>query len=310
MRVGRRALGMVVMGACAACAPTSQPSTIDAQRGSLVQLDVTYTRELAATSSIDEAVPRLEAEAHFIRYRAADPQIDRGVVATLLGLGDDASIPVDSCRAPEAEGRPSRLGATQGAGAVEVSLLDAGPLSLRLRDGAQAAVIAQLEPQRYPELFPFVSGVVYGHEQYPAPALPQSAALELEADGGEDVGPFLAAGTVPTAFPDLYAWRDPSNGELQLGWTGNDSRATVMIDVRWAGGAPGSLRCRARDDGSFTIAPAQLPGLAAAIASGGAQASVARSENATLDAPGAGSGTLTVTLRDTFPLESTLDQGQ
>jgi hypothetical protein len=254
--------------------------------------------------SVDEGEPRLEAEAHFIRYRAADPKIDRDVVASLLGLGDDTSIAVDTCRTPEPEAREA---AAQGAGAVEVSLLDAGPLSLRLRDGAQATVIAQLEPQHYPELFPFVSGVVYGQEQSPAPALAPAAALEVEADGGEDVGPFLAAGVVPAAFPDLYAWRDPGTGRLELAWSAaGSSSATVSVDVRWGGVAPGSVRCRVRDTGTFVIAPSLLAGLSAAITSGGAQVSVARSEHASLEAPSAGRGTLSVTLRDTFPL----DQGQ
>ncbi len=255
------------------CAPATPVPTVGAQRGSLVQLDVAYTRELAAAST-PNVDARLEAEAHFIRYRAADPQIDRGVVASLLGLGDDASIPLDTCRRDQEAREPGwaqrrRDHAQGGAVAVEgrvATRRGANPAPASIRDGSQATVIAQLEPQHYPELFPFVTGVVYGQEQSPAPPLPEGAAFEVEADGGEDVGPFLAAGVVPAAFPDLYAWRDLSTGALELRGVGRVKslaktirKSTVTpsmcVGLGWTGvrGCVGATR--ARDDGSFSIDP-------------------------------------------------------
>jgi hypothetical protein len=299
MRVvrGRRAVTLWACVLLPACAQQGQSLEISAERGSLVQVDVAYTRDLAPGAD-----DRLEAEAHFLRYHAADHRVNRTVVASLLGLGDDASIVLDSCQNDDRLDELSRSSVAQGAGAVEVTLLDAGPLLLRARSGDVATPLTDLAPQRYPELFPFVSGVVYGQEATPAPALEPGAALEIEAQGGEDVGPFLAAGGVPAAFPDLVATRDAASGELRLDWA--PLSGDVLVDVRWSGTQAGAMRCRARDDGHFTIAATALSALDAALAAGEkAQVSVARSERAPLEAPGLGQGTLSITLRDTLPLD-------
>jgi hypothetical protein len=290
-------LAALVVGAFgSACAPTaaSPGESVAEQRGSLVQIDIGYTRD--RNPAIE---PRLDAEAHFVRYRAADPAVDGAMVASLLGLGDDERIPLDTCRGGD---RSSDTGAAQGAGAVEVALLDAGTLALRARDGSESALFAHLEAQHYPELFPFVSGVIYGQETIPAPALSPGTQLEVEAEGGEDVGPFLAAGAIPVAFPDLSIQRD-SAGRIDVNWSVVSAATSVIVDVRWAGPQPGTLRCRPHDAGRLTIDAALLPGIDAALSTGaGAQVSVARSERAAIQAPSAGAGILMVTLRDTAAL--------
>ena len=70
----------------------------------------------------------------------------------------------------------------QGVGAVDVALLDAGALTLRgvaldeaNPDPARSPTATQavLAPQRYPELSPFVSGVVYGLDTYSSYGYPE-----------------------------------------------------------------------------------------------------------------------------------------
>jgi len=309
---GRPAFTMAIAGMAAAFPACAQPQDLapaSAETGSLVQLGLSYTRALAATPAPTSTI---EAEAHFVRYRAADHAMDRTVVAGLLGFGNagDESLAVDACRNDIGE-----VTAAPSAGAIEVSLLDAGPLTVRTRDlaGARSAPLAKLEAQHYPELFPFVSGVVYGLEATPTADLLPGARVEIEADGGEDVGPFLAAAQLPSAFPDLAVARDATSGRVDLRWAAADpalaKTASVLVELRWGGTQPGTLHCRARDDGRFTIERAQAPGLEAALGSvgsftgqAGAQVSVARSARTAMQAPGAGDGTLTVSLRDTATL--------
>jgi hypothetical protein len=291
------------VGTLSACVPSDPPAAAVAaeQGGNLVQLDLTYTRELSAAQPTT-----LAAEAHFVRYHAADRAVDEAAVASLLGLGDDASLPVESCRVDEAV-------ANQGIGAVDVALLDAGALTLRgvpFDDGnadparIPTATQAVLAPQRYPELSPFVSGVVYGLDTELAQKVAPGTRVEIEAEGGEDVGAFVAAATLPDAFPELSATRN-ANGDVELRWqVGAKIAATPsLVELRWTGARAGALRCRATDDGSFTIDHRLVAGLATALDAGGrAQVSLARSSRSNLAAPGAGTGTLSVTLRDVATL--------
>jgi hypothetical protein len=302
---GLLGLSLWCVGSLSACAPSDPASAapVAEQGGNLVQLDLTYTRELSA------ALPTtLAAEAHFVRYHAADRTVDAAAVASLLGLGDDASLAVESCRVDEAA-------VNQGVGAVDVALLDAGALTLRgvpldeaNPDPARSPTATQavLAPQRYPELSPFVSGVVYGLDTELSQKVEPGTRVEIEAEGGEDVGPFVAAATLPDAFPELSATRNAS-GDVELRWQiGQAAKPTTtssLVELRWTGVRAGALRCRATDDGSFTIDHRLVPGLAAAIDAGArAQVSLARSRRSDLAAPGAGSGTLSVTLRDVATL--------
>ncbi len=308
--------GSLGLGACHA--PSELP-TVSAENGSLVQLELTYTRDRLPAGT-PGAPERLEAEAHFVRYRATDRTFDKARVAGLLGLGGDADLPLDSCRVDD--GAPPAA-----AGALEVALLDAGVLTVRsgraagdlaagglvtggLATGAgesTVAVEAVLEPHHYPELLPFVSGVVYGLEAEPSHEIVPASRIEIEAGGGEDVGPFIAATSLPRAFPNLSVVRDGA-GNLELRWAvlSDANRSSPMsIELRWAGAKPGVLRCRATDDGRFAVARSLTEGLDAAISAGqSAQASVSRDERSSLEAPGAGRGELIVTLRDVATLSS------
>ena len=280
------------LAGCVSHDATSSVSPASEER-SLVQLEVVYTRTSAETIRVGRV--GLDAAAHFVRYRTADAALDARAVSTLLGLQHDDDLAAGSCRAVDdtqvASGRASSL---------DIALLDAGSLTVR-NAGVVEAVLA---PQHYPELLPFVSGVVYGEEGTLARAPAPSARIEIEADGGEDVGPFVTSATMPRAFPELVVARTGQG--VELSWAALPN-ATVLVDLRWGGVHAGSVRCRAVDDGRFVVARAvaraSLP-VAARIDEALAQgaqvaASVSRSEQASLDAPGVGAGRLLVTLRDT-----------
>ena len=263
------------------------PVSPSAEEHSLVQLEVVYTRASAQVG--------LDAAAHFVRYRTTSTpgdELNQRAVSTLLGLQHDDDLGVGTFRAvdeAQASAGPPSL--------VDVALLDAGSLTVR-NAGATELVLA---PQHYPELLPFVSGVVYGEEGLQTHAPLPSARIEVEAEGGEDVGPFVAAAIVPRGFPELVVAREA--GELELSWAGLQGGATVLVDLRWGGAHAGSVRCRTPDVGRFSVAKASAA-LAMQIDDALAQgaqvaASVSRSERAALDAPGVGTGRLLVTLRDT-----------
>lgn len=268
---------------------------VDAEQQSLVQLELTYSREMGGRDLGGRSTAhasRLEADAHFVRYRTTDRAIDARAVAGLLGLPSTSELDIDTCELERSAGAVAP-------GALEVALLDAGALTVR----SDEVPLAVLEPHAYPELLPFVTGVVYGAEvavpeAASSPFLRPQARVGIEAQGGEDVGPFLASAEVPQAFPDLNV--AVTRSDLELRWSqGSASQSTVAIELRWVGEQPGLLRCRARDDGHFLVPRATSAQLDRALTDGSAaQVSVARSAQAGLAAPGAGPGQVIVTLRD------------
>jgi hypothetical protein len=272
---------------------------VAADRGSLVQLELAYTRELGPS-----ATPRLDIAAHFVRYRVAEAKADPAALSGLLGFGGDERLPLGACVRDD-EAVPS-------AAAMEISLLDAGPLAVRARDASGAIHgLAELEPQQYPAILPFVSGVVYGLEATPAPEVLPGEHIEIEGQGGEDVGPFVSGASAPDAFPDLRAERDPAAGDVAIAWVAPTvparDPAGVLVELRWSGSPATALRCRVPDEGRFTVPAAQAVGLDTALAEGAsAQVSLARSTRSALSAPGVGAGTLTVTLRDSTALSGKL----
>lgn len=279
--------GCVSHDASSSGAPGSPTLPLSVER-SLVQLEVVYTRASAQVG--------LDAAAHFVRYRTADVELDQRAVATVLGLQHDDDLAVGSCRAVDEAQAPAGR-----ASSLDIALLDAGSLTIR-NAGVVETVLA---PKHYPELLPFVSGVVYGEEDTQSRAPAGSARIEIEAEGGEDVGPFVTSAMLPRAFPELVVTR--TGAGLELSWAALSNAATVpatvLIDLRWGGARAGSVRCRAADDGHFAVARTSST-LAARLDDALAQgaqvaASVSRSEQATLDAPGVGAGRLLVTLRDT-----------
>jgi hypothetical protein len=262
---------------------------------SLVRVEVTYARALSA---VNEA--SFDAQAHFVRYRSFDPT----GVPTILGIADYDSIPLDTCRVSDGQAElDEALAATsfQGAAPAEVSLLDAG--RIEVRGPVDHAV---LRPHHYPELVPFVAGVVY---EQAAEASPVTLALgqsyQVIGEGGEEVGPFMAGALAPRAFPQLVL--EPLHraggisGDLDVRWT-PDGNEPLHLEIKWSSrlGAR-TVRCRVRDDGEFAVSHDAFDTLPAQPA--GATVSASRVSRGTFLAPGAGRGELTLELRDVAPLQ-------
>ncbi len=286
----RRVAAGAVLGLWAGCLPRAPIPEVAAGAGQLLEVEVGYVREAGAPL-------RLEAEAHFVRYRV-DAVGDRDAVAGLLGIDDGAAVPVGGCVADDGAPHPS-------ASALEVALLDAGPLTIRApssdgegdRDDAMTTH-AVIEPQRYPEIMPFVSGVVYGVDAALARPVVPGAHVELTAAGGEDLPPFTVAGPLPAAFPDLSV-APAADGSVELRWAAPVAGATVQLELRWNGARPGAVRCRAADEGRFVVGRALLAGLGDALERGdGVQATASRSERSPFEIPGIGTGWLTLSLQD------------
>lgn len=279
------------VGGLGGCAPRDV-ATGNLAAQSLVQLDVTYGRSVDATEAV-----KLDAEAHFVRYRVmklGGGGSDAASVAALLGITSADDLPFGACRNADALVDATSTSAAN----LEVALLDAGPLTVR-NDGAVETV---LEPHHYPDIVPYVSGVVYGQTGAPAQAPAAQSRLEVEAGGGEDVGPFVAAATLEHGFPGLAV--SGAGGALWLRWSAESAAQGVLVELRWAGARPGTVLCHAADDGALelrSIVPsASLANLDAAVAAGAsAEVSVARTSQSPLAVPGAGTGHLFVTLRDT-----------
>jgi hypothetical protein len=269
---------------------------------SLVRVDVTYTR----ASQSDEA--RFDAQAHFVRYRSFDPT----GVPTILGIADYDAIPLDTCRVSDGQAELDEALASTSLEAravpAEVALLDAG--RIEVRGPVDRAV---LHPHHYPELVPFVAGVVYeasgaGEEASPV-TLGLGQPYQVTGDGGEEVGPFVAATLAPRAFPQLQVEPLRRSGgmssDLEVRWSAEGASASepLRLEIKWSSrvGAR-TVRCLVRDDGEFAVSHDAFDALPAQAA---ATVSASRASRGLFLAPGAGRGELNLELRDVVPLQVT-----
>jgi hypothetical protein len=267
---------------------------------SLVRVEVAYTRtsvDAQGTRALNEA--RFDAQAHFVRYRSFDPT----GIPTILGLADYDSIPLDTCRVSDGQAELDEALSIEGTSRgvpAEVSLLDAG--RIEVRGPVDRAV---LRPHHYPELVPFVAGVVYAGDEAAPVTLALGQPYQVAGDGGEEVGPFLANAVAPRAFPVLAV--DPLHraggiaGDLEVRW-GEASEDPLLLEVKWAGktGAR-AVRCRGRDDGEFAVPHDAFDSLPAQAT--GASVTATRLSRAAFTALGAGRGELLLELRDVAPLQ-------
>jgi hypothetical protein len=264
---------------------------------SLVRVEVAYARALNGGDAT------FDAQAHFVRYRSFDP----AGVPTILGIADYDSIPLDTCRVSDGQTElDEALAATALPGTstvpAEVSLLDAG--RIEVRGPVDRAV---LRPRHYPELVPFVAGVVYENNADVNPVtLGLGQPYQVTGDGGEEVGPFTASAVAPRAFPQLVLEPLRRAGgiasDLEVRWSAEGSEP-LRLEVKWSSrvGAR-SVRCRVRDDGEFAVPHEAFDSLPAQAA---ASVSASRVARGWFLAPGAGRGELVLELRDVAPLQVT-----
>jgi hypothetical protein len=271
-----------------------------------VRVEVSYTRapvDAQGTRALIEA--RFDAQAHFVRYRSFDPT----GIPTILGLAEYDSIPLDTCRVSDGQAELDEALAiestTRGVPA-EVALLDAG--RIEVRGPVDRAV---LRPHHYPELVPFVAGVVCAGDETAPVTLALGQPYQVAGDGGEEVGPFTANAVAPRAFPvlsvDALHRAGGIAGDLEVRWA--DAPANegepLLLEAKWAGktGAR-AVRCRVRDDGEFAVPHDAFDSLPATVgSSAGASITATRLSRGTFTALGAGRGELLLELRDVAPLQ-------
>lgn len=271
-----------LLSGCTAADSTRDAGEASIER-SLAEVALIFSRDAAGAG-------RFDAEGHFVRYHSGDSRR----VATVLGLSDEESIPLDSCRLVDgAQEIDSALAASNDV----LELLDAGRLLIK---GPVDATMMQ--PRHYPELTPYVTGVVYGLEEAPSLALEPGALYEVAGEGGEEVGPFAARVGAPRAFPSLEVLPMRRGGDLDLRWSeAGDASDPLVLTVAWSSRAGAhEVRCRVRDDGAFRVDHELLAVPQGALYS--AEVIVTRVRRAALTATGAGRGALTLGLREVVPL--------
>jgi hypothetical protein len=265
---------------------------------SLVRVDLSYTH----LSGAPAAETRFDAQAHFVRYRSFDP----AGVPVILGFTDYDAIPLESCKVSDgtaaldealgADATPSGLPA-------EVALLDAGRIDVR-----GPAERVWLRPSHYPELVPFVSGVVYGGDDTHPLSLVLGQSYQVSGEGGEEVGPFAATAVSPRAFATLAVEPLHRGSDLEVRWTGatEDGGEPLRLEAKWSSRAGSrAVRCRVRDDGEFAMPHEAFDLLPVASALSSISVTLTRLSRTPLWAPGAGRGELSVELRDVAPLQVT-----
>jgi hypothetical protein len=148
-----------------------------------------------------------------------------------------------------------------------VELLDAGTLEVTL--GEETLL---LEPRRMPEFLPYLRGVTYGTDGRQRPEYASGRELDFWSAGGDDVGGFevalslpepigldyvdgVAVGSADTVDVDM-------NGPLLLVWSPTSASEVVYLVVEVDGPYLGpALTCTAYDDGAFRLSQAALDSL-------------------------------------------------
>ena len=293
-----RRLGSIAFAlALAAVGCTGRDSARDAGdtvRG-LVRVDLSYTRA-AGAAAVDANGLRFDAQARFVRYRA----FDAASVPTILGFADFDGLPLDGCKVSDGTAElDEALARDTVAPTAEVALLDAGRLDLR--GPVDRAV---LSPRHYPELVPFVSGVVYGGDETSPVALALGQPFQVSGDGGSEVGAFAATVTAPRAFPSLTVDPLHRGSDLELRWSAEATSEPLLVEIKWSSRAGSrAVRCRARDDGSFSVPHDAFNELPPTAALTSATVTATRLARSGLFAPGAGRGELTLALKDVALLQ-------
>lgn len=267
----------------------------DSARG-MVKVDLSYTHTVGAAPTD----VHFDAQARFVRYRAFDP----ASVPTILGFADFDAVPLDGCKVSDGTAELDEALAADGVGpAAEVALLDAGRLDVR-----GPVDRGTLSPRHYPELVPFVSGVVYGDEETAPVSLGLGQPYQVSGEGGAEVGAFASQVTSPRSFPSLVerSLILRHGDDLDLRWSTESPPAPepLLVEVKWTSRTgTRAIRCRARDDGFFSVPHDAFDGLPAAPALSSFTVTATRLARGALAAPGAGRGELTVALKETAALQ-------
>ena len=240
----------------------------------LVRVDLSYT---ARSGRRRHATPRFDAQARFVRYRS----FDAASVPTILGFAD-----FDERAARRLQGvrrhRRARLGARR-----RYRGADGGGGAARRRQprAARSAQIApRIMPRHYPELVPFVSGVVYGGDELTPVALglgqPYSGGRRRRQRGRPV---HRRRSSAPRSFPSLTVDPLHRGSDLDVRWATESAAGAepLVLEARWSSrGGTHTVRCRVRDDGAFAIphdAFADLPATTAlSIGDGDGDAPLAR----------------------------------
>lgn len=308
-----RDISAKLFGLCALCALVAcsggpdgdEATTSPAKSFGLMSVTYTYDRALSAKDA-DASDLELLTTAQFVRYSA----LKRGQVERLLALPlDPSKLPAEeSCKVEDLTVELEEEGMLdEQAEPANVELLEAGNLRVETGTGAKITLV----PKHFPGLLPFISGVVYGEAQ--SDGVAAASAVLAATEGSEVVGAFSvraespalprvqSIASQPLDAPIVLRKGDPA----QLRWEAvrGAENDVLYVEVRMVD-APRDevLRCRLRENGSFTL-PGDLLAELGHNKAGKLQIDLARLRRASFTTSGLERGELRVTARDRVMVE-------
>jgi hypothetical protein len=115
--------------------------------------------------------------------------------------------------------------------------------------------------------------------------------------------------TAPRSFPTLSVDLLHRGSDLDVRWSTEAAPTAepLVLEARWSSrvGGTHTVRCRVRDDGTFSIPHDAFADLPATTALSSATVTATRLSRAPFFAPGAGRGELTLALKDVAALQVT-----
>lgn len=298
-------MALVAFIGCSGGPEGDDPAVAPAKSFGLMSVTYTHDRALASTGG-ESTDLELLTTAQFVRYSA----LERGQVERLLALPlDPSKLPQEErCKVQDLTVELAEEGMLDDeAELANVELLEAGDLRIETATGAKITLV----PKHFPGLLPFISGVVYGEAQ--SDRIARTSAVLASTGGSEAVGAFSVRADSP-ALPQLQSvGAQPLDAPISL-------RRGDPVQVRWqAVRAQESdvlyaearmvdtqrdvvLRCRLRENGSFTL-PGDLLAELSKGKAGKLQIDLARLRRARFETSGLERGELRVTARDRVTVE-------
>lgn len=164
-----------------------------------------------------------QAMAHFVELTA-----DADHTLELVGLHSAVERPGQPCRTDFSA-------RTASAAPVELALLDAGAVEIRLQpdDGLPASVVT-LAPHAFPSVSSFASGLVYTTRDRSAETLPSGARYEVRVDGARSIPSLGFAGEAPEELSEVTLGGVPLRAVRELD-------AAAPLDITWDVGRAGDV---------------------------------------------------------------------
>lgn len=252
----------------------------------------------------DEPFEQFGVMGMFVRYAPSND----GTVDELLGArASEVDLALDTCSMPAPVIDAERASYPKGGELIE--LLDVGDLSIYFGDKRKP-----IPTRTFPDLLKVIVGVIYSADETHDVVFRPGQTYDLKATGTDEVSSFEVALEAPADLGEEVKVDGVSPEErtplvrrgvpVEVTWDADGYGDEVIGVLNWtAMGAPWSMTCRMRDDGSFVIPAVMTAALPDPLTSADEELTLSRIRQTAFRAAGLSSGSFRFTVTLNFPVK-------